>query len=108
MHRSGRNLAGKNAAAEVCSCEIMSAICFIGELLEPELGTHGDMQDGFQHGREGAEHGRSRGEHSGKKRATGKKGGWEYFYAQENSICQLLGDRELGWGIIGEWFFAFL
>jgi len=62
MHRSGRNLAGKNAAAEVCSCEIMAAICFIGDLLEPELGTHGDMQDGFQHGREGAEHGRSRGE----------------------------------------------
>lgn len=67
MHRSCRNLAGKNAAAEVCSCEIMSAICFIGELLEPELGTHGDMQDGFQHGREGAEHGRSRGETAGRR-----------------------------------------
>ena len=57
----------------------MSAICFIGELLEPELGTHGDMQDGFQHGREGAEHGRSRGEHSGKKRATGKKADGNIF-----------------------------
>ena len=82
MHRSSRNLAGKNAAAVVCSRETMvAAICFVGELLEPALGIHGDMQDGFQHGREGAEHGRSRGEHSGKKRATGKKGGWEYFYA---------------------------
>jgi len=51
--------------------------------------------------------------HSGKKRATGeKKGGWEtrkraYFYAQENSICQLLEGRELEWETIGECFFYF-
>ena len=46
MHRSGRNLAGKNAAAVVCSRETMvAAICFIGELLEPALGIHRDILD---------------------------------------------------------------
>ena len=44
--------------------------------------------------------------HSGKKRATGKKGGWEYFYAQENSICQLLRDGKIGWETIGGSFFS--
>ena len=55
MHRSSWNLAEKNAAAVVCSRETMvAAICFVGELLEPALGIHGDMQDGVRHGREGA------------------------------------------------------
>ena len=30
-----------------------------------------------------------------------------YFCAQWSSICQLLGDGELGWGTIGECFFIF-
>ena len=39
---SGRNLAGNNAAAVVCSRETMMAvICFVGKLLEPALGIHG-------------------------------------------------------------------
>ena len=50
--------------------------------------------------------------HSGKKRATGKKGGWEirkraYFYAQENSICQLLRDENLDGKLLERVFFSF-
>ena len=30
-----------------------------------------------------------------------------YFYAQGNPICQLLEDRELVWGTIGEYFLPF-
>ena len=42
MDCSGRNLAGNNAAAVVCSRETMMAvICFVGKLLEPALGIHG-------------------------------------------------------------------
>ena len=53
---------------------------------------------------------------TGKKKAPEKKSRgrgdgepWRcaYFYAQENPICQLLENRELGWGTIGEYFLPF-
>ena len=39
----------------------------------------------------------------GKRRSGVARGA--YFYAQGNPICQLLGDEELEWETIGEWFF---
>ena len=40
-------------------------------------------------------------------RGDGERRRRAYFYAQGNQICQLLEDRELGWGTSGEYFFDF-
>jgi hypothetical protein len=39
------------------------------------------------------------------KKVTGEGRWGANFYAQGNPIGQLLGDRELRWRTIGEWFF---
>ena len=40
-------------------------------------------------------------------RGDGERRRRAYFYAQENPICQLLEDRELGWETIVECFLTF-
>ena len=50
----------------------MGSICFVGELLKPALGIHGDMQQ------------------------DGERRRCAYFYAQESLVYQLLEDGEFG------------
>ena len=40
--------------------------------------------------------------------ADGESRSGAHLYTQRWEICQLLGDRELGWGIIGDYSFGLL